>query len=118
MWKKLSAREREVLDLVVRGLSNKEIIGRPGITIEGVRWHLRNIYEKLQVHSRTEVLVKFRSDHNSNPSIFPKISGLTIQPFIQIPRGANEGDVRKRLRKISQMLAASAKLLGVKAKMI
>ena len=56
----LSAREREVLDLVVRGLSNKEIVGRLGITIEGVRWHLRNIYEKLHVHSRTEVLVKFR----------------------------------------------------------
>ena len=57
---KLSAREREVLDLVVRGLSNKEIVGRLNITIEGVRWHLRNIYEKLHVHSRTEVLVKFR----------------------------------------------------------
>ena len=57
---KLSAREREVLDLVVRGLSNKEIVVRLGITIEGVRWHLRNIYEKLHVHSRTEVLVKFR----------------------------------------------------------
>ena len=56
----LSAREREVLDLVVRGLSNKEIVGRLGISIEGVRWHLRNIYHKLHVHSRTEVLVKFR----------------------------------------------------------
>jgi DNA-binding NarL/FixJ family response regulator len=56
----LSTREREVLDLVVRGLSNKEIVGRLNITIEGVRWHLRNIYEKLHVHSRTEVLVKFR----------------------------------------------------------
>jgi DNA-binding NarL/FixJ family response regulator len=57
---KLSVREREVLDLVVRGLSNKEIVGRLGITIEGVRWHLRNIYEKLHVHTRTEVLMKFR----------------------------------------------------------
>jgi DNA-binding NarL/FixJ family response regulator len=57
---KLSPREREVLDLVVRGLSNKEIVSRLSITIEGVRWHLRNIYEKLHVHSRTEVLVKFR----------------------------------------------------------
>jgi DNA-binding NarL/FixJ family response regulator len=56
----LSAREREVLDLVVRGLSNKEIVGRLGISIEGVRWHLRNIYHKLHIHSRTEVLVKFR----------------------------------------------------------
>jgi DNA-binding CsgD family transcriptional regulator len=57
----LSAREREVLDHVVRGLSNKEIVDRLGITIEGVRWHLRHIYQKLHVHTRTEVLVKFRS---------------------------------------------------------
>ena len=57
---KLSAREREVLDLVVQGLSNKEIVDRLSITIDGVRWHLRNIYQKLHVHSRTEVLVKFR----------------------------------------------------------
>src|ERR1039458_4940190 len=56
----LSPREREVIDLVVRGLSNKEIVDRLGITIEGVRWHLRNIYQKLHVHTRTEVLVKFR----------------------------------------------------------
>jgi DNA-binding NarL/FixJ family response regulator len=57
---KLSAREREVLELVVLGLSNKEIVDRLNITIDGVRWHLRNIYQKLHVHSRTEVLVKFR----------------------------------------------------------
>jgi len=56
----LSAREREVLDLVVRGLSNKEIMGRLSITLESVRWHLQNIYKKLHVHSRTEVLVKLR----------------------------------------------------------
>ena len=57
---KLSAREREVLDLVVEGLSNKEIVDRLKISIDGVRWHLRNIYQKLHVHSRTEVLVKLR----------------------------------------------------------
>lgn len=57
---KLSIREREVLDLVVEGLSNKEIMERLNITIDGVRWHLRNIYQKLHVHSRTEVLVKLR----------------------------------------------------------
>jgi DNA-binding NarL/FixJ family response regulator len=56
----LSAREREVLDLVVHGLSNKEIVDRLSISIESVRWHLRNIYQKLHVHSRTEVLMKYR----------------------------------------------------------
>lgn len=57
----LSTREREVLDLVVHGFSNKEIADRLSITLESTRWHLKNIYQKLHVHSRTEVLVKFRS---------------------------------------------------------
>ena len=57
---KLSAREREVLDLVVHGFSNKEIADRLSVTTEAIRWHLKNIYHKLHVHSRTEAALKFR----------------------------------------------------------
>ena len=57
---KLSAREREVLELVVRGFSNKEIAGRLEVTLDAVRWHLKNIYHKLHVHSRTDAALKFR----------------------------------------------------------
>ena len=56
----LTAREREVLDLVVHGLSNKEIAERLSVTVAAVRWHLKHIYHKLHVHSRTEVALKFR----------------------------------------------------------
>jgi DNA-binding NarL/FixJ family response regulator len=56
----LSARERETLDLIVQGFSNKEIADRFSISIETLRWHLRNIYKKLHVHSRTEAVLKFR----------------------------------------------------------
>jgi DNA-binding NarL/FixJ family response regulator len=58
---KLSAREREVLELVVHGFSNKEIADRLRVTVEAIRWHLKNIYNKLHVHSRTEAALKFRS---------------------------------------------------------
>ena len=58
---KLSAREREVLDLVIEGFSNKEIVGRLCITLESVRWHLKHIYRKLHVHSRTEAVLKLRT---------------------------------------------------------
>jgi DNA-binding NarL/FixJ family response regulator len=58
---KLSAREREVLDLVVHGFTNKEIAERLSVTVEAVRWHLKHIYQKLHVHSRTEAALKFRS---------------------------------------------------------
>jgi DNA-binding NarL/FixJ family response regulator len=56
----LTAREREVLELVVHGLSNKEIADRLSVTVAAVRWHLKHIYHKLHVHSRTEAALKFR----------------------------------------------------------
>ncbi len=57
---KLSKRECEVLELVVEGFSNKEIADRLGVALESIRWHLKNIYQKLHVHSRTEAALKFR----------------------------------------------------------
>jgi DNA-binding NarL/FixJ family response regulator len=56
----LTPREREVLELVVHGLSNKEISDRLCVTVAAVRFHLKHIYQKLHVHSRTEVALKFR----------------------------------------------------------
>ncbi len=57
---KLTLREREVLELVVQGFVNKEIAERLFVTVEAVRWHLKRIYQKLHVHSRTEAALKFR----------------------------------------------------------
>jgi len=56
----LTPREREVLELVVHGMSNKEIAERLSVTVDAVRWHLKHIYQKLHVHSRTEAALKFR----------------------------------------------------------
>jgi DNA-binding NarL/FixJ family response regulator len=58
---KLSPRELEILNLIAPGFSNKEIADRLNISIESVRWHLKNIYHKLHVHSRTEAAMKLRS---------------------------------------------------------
>lgn len=55
----LSIREREVLELLSKGLPYKEIADMLGVNIETVRKHCHNIYEKLQVSSRTEAVVKF-----------------------------------------------------------
>jgi len=56
----LTAREKTVLELVAFGLSNKEIAGRMHISLDAIRWHLKHIYTKLHVHSRTEAALKFR----------------------------------------------------------
>ncbi|HEX4122773.1 MAG TPA: response regulator transcription factor [Verrucomicrobiae bacterium] len=55
----LSAREMEVLELLSKGLPYKEIADMLGVSIETIRKHCHNIYEKLQVSSRTEAVVKF-----------------------------------------------------------
>jgi DNA-binding NarL/FixJ family response regulator len=57
----LSPREREILELLAAGFSNKQIASRVGLTDGTVRWHLRHVYHKLHVRSRTEAAVKFLS---------------------------------------------------------
>ena len=57
---KLSKRETEILELLCEGLANKEIADRLDISVETVRVHLKHVYEKLHVRSRTEAAMKFR----------------------------------------------------------
>ncbi len=57
----LSPREREILALLAEGHPNKHIADRLGVTDGTVRWHLRHVYNKLHVRSRTEAALKFRS---------------------------------------------------------
>ena len=54
----LSRRELEVLSLVAQGLGNRAIADRLFISENTVKNHVRNIHEKLQVHSRMEAVVR------------------------------------------------------------
>jgi DNA-binding NarL/FixJ family response regulator len=59
----LTDREREILDLLAQGLSNKRIATQLYLSVRTVEGHLANIYARLNVHSRTEAMllaVKFR----------------------------------------------------------
>ncbi len=56
----LSQREREVLDLLAKGLLYKEIAHQLGVSMETVKKHLQNIYQKLHVQNKVEALNKFR----------------------------------------------------------
>jgi DNA-binding NarL/FixJ family response regulator len=55
----LTAREREIMEQLVRGISDKEIASALGISTSTVKNHLYRIYEKLAVRSRTEAVVKW-----------------------------------------------------------
>ena len=54
----LSPREKEVLELVAKGLLYKEISDQLGISFHTVRQHIGKIYEKLHVHNKTEAINK------------------------------------------------------------
>jgi DNA-binding NarL/FixJ family response regulator len=54
----LSAKEKEIVIGLVDGLSYKLIGARMNISIETVRFHIKNIYSKLHVHSKAEVITR------------------------------------------------------------
>ncbi|MGD1032147.1 MAG: response regulator transcription factor [Opitutaceae bacterium] len=55
----LTPREREVLGFLVKGYVSKEVADRLSISIETVNYHLKQIYRKMRVRSRTEAVVKY-----------------------------------------------------------
>ncbi len=51
----LSERQLEVADLAIAGKSDREIAEALGVSPETVRTHLRNIFARLEINSRTEL---------------------------------------------------------------
>jgi DNA-binding NarL/FixJ family response regulator len=71
----LSRREKEILEMLCAGFANKEIADKLSLSIETVRGHLKHIYDKLHVQSRTQAVVKFLASGKESASPlahFPK----------------------------------------------
>ena len=62
----LSRRERAILEALSKGLTNRELSLELGISINTVKFHLSNLYEKLSVRNRTQAIAYFYS--NKHPS--------------------------------------------------
>ncbi|MEB6462974.1 LuxR C-terminal-related transcriptional regulator [Raoultella ornithinolytica] len=57
---RLTEREQQTLELIAEGYSNKEIARALGITAETVKWHLKQLYDKLQVNGRIQAVNQAR----------------------------------------------------------
>jgi DNA-binding NarL/FixJ family response regulator len=60
----LTSRERSVLDLFTTGATYSEVAGSLGISVNTVRQHVRRLYEKLHVCSKTEAVMRLRERQN------------------------------------------------------
>jgi DNA-binding NarL/FixJ family response regulator len=56
----LSRRELDVLELMATGLSNQEIAGRLFVSLNTIKTHTQNLFEKLDVNRRTQAIDKAR----------------------------------------------------------
>ncbi len=63
----LNDRELEILEQLAKGKSYAAIGKAVFLSVDGVRYHIRNIYQKLQVHSRSEAVSKGISRRLINP---------------------------------------------------
>lgn len=55
----LTPTERRIVELVCRGLTNPQIAAELFIEHSTVRWHLKNVFRKLDVRTRTELMAKW-----------------------------------------------------------
>lgn len=67
---KMTSREREVVKLIAKGLSNKDIAHRLHLATETVKSHVHNILEKLALHTRLEIS-RFAHTNSSYKQQFP-----------------------------------------------
>lgn len=57
---KLSSAEQRIVLFLEKGLSNQSISLECGISMNTVKFHLKNIYKKLEVHNRTQAIYKLK----------------------------------------------------------
>lgn len=63
-----SDREKQVAGLLLQGKSNKQIAMTLGVSASTVEYHLKNVYKKLQVNSRTEAVLRLGKSIGNNTS--------------------------------------------------
>ena len=85
----LNETERETLELLVTGKTNKQIARELGITIHGVKWRMTELFKKLRVKNRLMATVKYNNYLITNPPPKKEITA-EIVPFKPMLPDTNE----------------------------
>jgi len=84
----LSNRELEVVETVAKGITNKEAGNALFVTEKTIKFHLTNIYKKIGVKSRAELIVKFLHSFPEKPAEPIKcLEETQKQPPFELPQG-------------------------------
>lgn len=61
----MTEREREIVDLISSGCTSKEIARALGMSINTVLWHRKNLYRKLAVSTRSQLIRRMRDKNTA-----------------------------------------------------
>jgi len=87
----LTARQREVLDLIARGHTNYEIAEVLGISLAGAKWHVSEVLSKLGVGSREEAARYWRRRNRPVARFERAVRGLVAGPLLKVAGAAALG---------------------------
>ena len=93
--KGLSKREAEVVEMVTKGLSNKEVANQLFVTEKTIKFHLTNIYKKMSLKSRAQLIVwcmphqHFIEEEARRSTQTLQNSGQDLMTQNSIPRGSS-----------------------------
>jgi predicted ATPase/DNA-binding NarL/FixJ family response regulator len=101
---KLTARERDILRLIVRGYSNKRIAETLAITVSTVKWYNKQIYAKLGVGNRTQATLRARGIDGgiSSEQLTTRLVGSHNLPRPQTPFIGREHEIEAIIRQLHQ----------------
>jgi DNA-binding CsgD family transcriptional regulator len=86
----LTPRQREVLDLVARGYTNSQIADELGVTLDGAKFHVSEILDRLQVTSREEAAALWRSESGLGAGL-RRLAGALVASKALLIGGAAAG---------------------------